>query len=200
MGQGAKAAARCSCHVRDTSGVSLVRTKRRDVVGGPPDDLTAFCHRELPRLVGALSLYCGDALLAQELAQEALTRVCQRWEEVRKKRSPQAWAHRVALNLAHSWYRRRSAERRALVRHGGAQPVEPTSADDLAIRLAVARLPHAEREVLVLRYYLTYSVQEAAELTGRSPEAVRTLTHRAVSRLRGHLLTEGHKEANHATA
>lgn len=91
-------------------------------MGAPPDDLSAFCQREHPRLVGALSLYCGDALLAQELAQEALVRVCQRWEQVHAKGSPQAWAHRVALNLAHSWYRRRSAERRALARHGAEQP------------------------------------------------------------------------------
>lgn len=150
--------------------------------------------------MGALSLYCGDPLLAQELAQEALIRVCQRWEEVRQKGSPGAWAHRVALNLAHSWYRRRSAERRALVRYGRDQPVEPATADDLAVRAAVARLPRPEREVLVLRYYLTYSVQETAEQTGRTAEAVRTLTHRAVSRLRGHLVTEGHREADHVIA
>lgn len=125
-------------------------------MGAPPDDLSAFCRREHPRLVGALSLYCGDALLAQELAQEALVRVCQRWEQVRAKGSPEAWAHRVALNLAHSWYRRRAAERRALARHGAQGPVAPASADDLAVRTAVARLPHPERQVLVLRYYLDY--------------------------------------------
>lgn len=127
-------------------------------------------------------------------------RVCQRWEQVRAKGSPEAWAHRVALNLAHSWYRRRAAERRALARHGAQAPVAPASADDLAVRTAVARLPHPERQVLVLRYYLDYSVREAADLTGRSPEAVRTITHRGVSRLRGHLSADGHREADHVTA
>lgn len=46
---------------------------------GVPEDLAAFCEREYPRLVGTLSLYCGDVLLAEELAQEALARACSRW-------------------------------------------------------------------------------------------------------------------------
>lgn len=41
--------------------------------------LAAFCHREYARLVGALTLYCGDGDVAQELAQEALVRACERW-------------------------------------------------------------------------------------------------------------------------
>jgi predicted RNA polymerase sigma factor len=40
----------------------------------PDDALVAFCRHEHPRLVGTLSLYCGDADLAEELAQEVLCR------------------------------------------------------------------------------------------------------------------------------
>lgn len=189
-----------SCNAARTWWVG-VRPHRREgiAVGRPPPELAAFCRREHPRLVGALSLYCGDAALAEELAQEALTRVCQRWEHVSSRYAPGAWTHRVALNLAHSWYRRRAAERRALARHGADPPVDPASADQLAVRAAVARLPHAERRVVVLRYYLGYSVQDVAELGGQTPEAVRVLTHRAVNRLRGHLGTP-HTEAPHVTA
>lgn len=170
-------------------------------MGRPPPELVAFCQREHPRLVGALSLYCGDAALAEELAHEALTRACQRWDHVRAKEAPGAWTHRVALNLAHSWYRRRAAERRALTRHGADRPAGPASADHLAVRSAVARLPHRERRVVVLRYYLGYSPQEVADLGGQTPEAVRTLTHRAVTRLRGHLGPDATpQEATHATA
>jgi RNA polymerase sigma-70 factor (ECF subfamily) len=37
-------------------------------------EFAAFCAEEHPRLVGALSLYCGDRAVAEELAQDALSR------------------------------------------------------------------------------------------------------------------------------
>jgi DNA-directed RNA polymerase specialized sigma24 family protein len=40
----------------------------------PPDGLVDFYRREYPRVVGALSLYCGDRFVAEELAHEALVR------------------------------------------------------------------------------------------------------------------------------
>lgn len=162
----------------------------------PPADLVAFCEREHPRLVGALTLYCGDPLLAQELAQETLVRVCQRWERVRLLRSPPAWAHRVALNLANSWFRRRAAESRALVRHGPEPSVPPVSPDGVAMRDAVSRLPPPQRQVLVLRFFLGHSAREVAALTGRSPGAVRVLTHRAVTRLRRDFLRTDEETGN----
>jgi DNA-directed RNA polymerase specialized sigma24 family protein len=71
-----------------------------------PTDLTEFCEAEWPRLVGSLSLYTGDADLAEELAQEAVARVCRHWRRVRTMDAPAAWLHRVARNLAHSHFRR----------------------------------------------------------------------------------------------
>src|SRR5918992_733978 len=104
--------------------------------GGAPGDLTAFCRREHPRLVGALSLYCGDLFLAEELAQEALARVCRDWSRVRRMDHPAAWAQRVAINLANSQFRRRAAERRARQRlEAGAMQHE--DAPDAAVAITV---------------------------------------------------------------
>lgn len=150
----------------------------------PDDALEAFCRREHRRLVGTLSLYCGDPGLAEELAQEALYRACRRWPHVRDMASPGAWVHRVAINLANSTYRRRRAERRA---HQRQVPVPHHDADPaaaVAIREAVAALPKRQRAVLVLRHYSGHSVAETAELLGVSTGAVKQLTHRAITALR----------------
>ena len=91
-----------------------------------PAELIAFCEREYPRLVGSLGLYCGDRHVAEDIAHEALVRVARDWGRVRSMRSPQAWTHRVAINLANSHYRRRQAEPRANERsspRGGAAAV-----------------------------------------------------------------------------
>lgn len=76
-------------------------------------ELAAFCQAEHRRLVGALSLYCQDRQVAEELAQDALLRVVTHWHRVRRLDHPSAWVYRVAINLANSYLRRRLAERRA---------------------------------------------------------------------------------------
>lgn len=153
----------------------------------PPEELDAFCRREYPRLVGTLSLYCGDRHLAEELAQEALARACGRWAEVSKMRAPGAWVHRVAINAANSYWRRLRAGRRARTRLESAAARhhhDPDTASDVALRRAVAGLPDRQRTALVLRYFAGMPVAEVASIMEVSDQAVRNLTHRAVAHLR----------------
>lgn len=152
-------------------------------------ELSAFIGREYPRLVGALTAHCGNRALAEDLAQEALARVCDRWDQVAAMEHPSAWVYRTAMNLSSSWFRRRSAEVRAYTRsggtnteggHGGAEP----SADAVAVRQAIGRLPVKQRTALVCRYYLDLPYAETAALMNTSEAAVRQMTSRAVGVLR----------------
>jgi RNA polymerase sigma-70 factor (ECF subfamily) len=151
------------------------------------DPRIAFVQVEHPRIVGALALYCGDLDLAEELAQEALARACRDWTHVTTLRSPGAWTHRVAINLANSWYRRRAAEQRARARHGpsddGIGP-EADPADVLALRAAVAGLPRRQRAAIVLRYFTDLSVAETAVALGCAEGTVKSLTWKGVAGLR----------------
>lgn len=152
----------------------------------------AFCRREHPRLVGALSLYTGDADLAEELAQEALATACRSWKQVERYDAPGAWVHRVAINLANSYFRRRAAERRARER-AAAEPPEydqPDAADAVAVRAAVASLPRRQRTALVLRYYADLPVAEVAALMGCRDGTVRALTAQGIAGLRARLALE----------
>lgn len=148
----------------------------------------AFCRREHPRLVGALSLYCGDPGLAEELAQEALIRAVDDWDTVSAMAAPGAWVHRVAMNLAASAFRRRGAERRARARLPRQRVhADPDPADAVAIRRAVAALPERQRRVLVLRYFLDWPLEDAAQAMGLTGQAAASLTYRAVQALRDEL-------------
>jgi RNA polymerase sigma factor (sigma-70 family) len=152
-----------------------------------PEDLEAFIAREHPRLLGTISLVLGDAAVAEEVVQEALVAVASRWRRVRGMAAPGAYAHRTAMNLATSAVRRRGAERRARARAGFEVTTvhhDPDTADRLAVRAAVRDLPAAQREAVVLRWFLQLSVDETAARMGRSNQAVRNLTHRAVRQLR----------------
>jgi RNA polymerase sigma-70 factor (sigma-E family) len=148
-------------------------------------ELAAFCRAEWPRLAGSLSLYTGDRDLAEELAQEALVRVCERWLEVRNTDSPSAWAHRVAFNLAKSHYRRRAVLRRIHRLEAAEPPItEPDTAQRVALRAALRGLADAQRQVLILRYYADLSVDEVAALMGCPANTVKTHTRRALQALR----------------
>src|SRR4051812_3813807 len=147
-------------------------------------EASAFCRELHPRLVGALALHCGDRDVAEELAQETLARVWERWSTVRAMDSPDAWAFRVGFNLATSRFRRAAAERRARARVGPVDDHQPDTASALAIRAAVAALPPRQRAAVVLRYFADLSVERTAEVLGCAPGTVKSLTSQAIASLR----------------
>lgn len=163
-------------------------------------ELSAFCRREYPRLVGALSLYCGDAYVAEELAQEVIVRVVSDWGKVRRLAAPGAWAHRVAINLANSHFRRRLAERRAkqrLYARAALAVHQPDTSTAVAVRQTVASLPQRQRAVIVLRFFADLSVREVADVLGCPDGTVKSLTSKALASLRTTDLSEL-KEASDA--
>ena len=90
---------------------------------------------------------------------------------------PAAWLHRVGMNAANSYLRRRSAERRAsarVPRQPEASP-DPDRADSLAVRKSVAALPTRQRKALVLRYYADLPLAEIAEVMGTSVGTLKSL-------------------------
>ena len=153
------------------------------------DDLAEFCRREHRRLVAALDLVCGSLPMAEDLAQETLARICKDWKRVGVMDAPGAYAHRVALNLANSAFRRRQAERRADVRLR-AEPTSyapPDSATALSVRESLQRLRPDQRRVLVLRYFLGYSIGETADLLRMPVGTVKTHAYRGLTSLRDDL-------------
>lgn len=153
--------------------------------GAVDPELEELCRREYPRLVGALTLYVGERTVAEQLAQDALLRLCQQWPRVRGFASPAAWLQEVGLNLGRSWWRRYYAERRAWLRHGVVDVVhDPDSADAVAVRQAVGGLPERQRLALILRFYEQLPIAHVAARMGCAEGTVKALTHQAVSTLR----------------
>jgi RNA polymerase sigma factor (sigma-70 family) len=155
--------------------------------GRDPEDALAFCARLRPRLVGTLTLSCGSAAIAEELTQETLARVWLNWPRVSRLDAPEAWAYRVATNLARSSFRRRSAERRARARYESRAERfhrDPDAAEALVVRQALAALPPRQRTALAWRHYAGLTVEQTAAAMGCAPGTVRALTSQGLAALR----------------
>lgn len=148
----------------------------------------AFCQAQHPRLVGALTLYVGDREVALDLAQETLARVWRDWHRLGDVRSLEGYAYRAAMNLARNHFRWRDVRRRHRDRLAAEHPVahhDADAADAVAVRAAVASLPHRKRAALVLRYFADRSVAETAAVMDLPENTVKSLTRRALADLRG---------------
>jgi len=140
-------------------------------------------HRE--PIARALTLVLGDAQLAGDATDEAMTRAVGRWSTVSTYANPQGWVYRVGLNWARSWLRRRRRERDRPVSFGPASsaPVER----NVALEDALAQLSIEHRSVVVLRFYFDWTVEQTAEALDIAPGTVKSRLARALPLLRSYL-------------
>jgi RNA polymerase sigma-70 factor (ECF subfamily) len=153
-------------------------------VANPAEEVEDFCRRIHPRLLGALSLYCGDIHVAEELAQEAIVRIWERWPKVSRAAAPEAYAHRMAFNLASSFFRRHAAEQRARGRIGTALAADEDRGMALDVRRAVRALPPRQRQAVVLRFYVDLPLLEVGGVMGCAEGTVKAHLYKATAALR----------------
>ena len=74
-----------------------------------------FFLAEYQTLLRAMYLITGNRNDAEELAQEALVKACERWDKVGRMENPSGYVYRIALNAHRSTIRRlRLVARRAI--------------------------------------------------------------------------------------
>ena len=144
-------------------------------------DFDAFYRAEWGQLAGTLRLMSGDAMTADEIAQEALTLAWMRWGRVARLDQPEGWLYVTAFRLM----------RRRLRRESARPTVEPVRATDetdvparVALQRALAALPVRQRQAIVARHVLGFDGPEAAALLGMRPDGFRQLLSRALRDLR----------------
>jgi RNA polymerase sigma-70 factor (ECF subfamily) len=181
-------------------------------IAGDHDAFSELARVTVGRLFVVARLILRDDTRAEDATQEALVAA---WTRISGLRDPdrfEAWLHRL---LVHACYReagrhkrRRSVEIQvnslAMPRAstGGIDPaMDPET--DLAgrdqLERGFRRLDLDQRAVLVMHYYLGFSLDEAAVVLAIPPGTVRSRLHRAIAAMRAaleadarsSLLTEG---------
>lgn len=151
-------------------------------VGGR--DFEAFFAQQHVRLTRALYLLTGSAVEADDLAQEALVRVYERWDRVGHMESPEGYLFRTALNLHRSrirWLAVRARQR--LDPTPTTDPADVVQDRDSIVR-ALNSLPAGQRAAIVLVEWMGMDHEDAASTLGIRPGSLRARLSRGKAALR----------------
>lgn len=150
----------------------------------------ASTQRSLLRVALGLTL---DAGLAEDLVQTAYLRTYARWDRLRDQ-DPAAYARRIVVNEHTDRWRRHKGRERLTDEVPETRSYDDTAglSERDAVLRALADLSPQERRVVVLRYLADLSEIETAEHLGIPRGTVKSVTHRAVAKLRAsaHLTDE----------
>ena len=114
-------------------------------------DLHELYAASYVRLVGVVGAICGNTHEAEEAVQDAFVRLMGQWPKVARYEDPEAWVRKVALGYVSNRRRKALNGLKAALKHGAAPSVPAPSSDGVDLRRALAALPRAQREVIVLQ-------------------------------------------------
>ena len=153
----------------------------------------AFADLLRPHYQAAFRVAYGllhDSAEAEDAVQEAAFKAWRRLGNLREGSSLRPWFLAIVANQC----RGVSSSRWWSVAKGDTPEAQTRSVDVAAavdLRLALLRLSHDERLVVVLRYYLDMPFEEIATTLGITPKAARNRVERAVHRLRPIVQVQG---------
>jgi RNA polymerase sigma-70 factor (sigma-E family) len=162
-------------------------TSNQTLADGPAavlDFATAYerYHQEALRWANAIVLN-PDA--AADIVQEAFVRIFSRLRPMRDPSAFPAYLRRTIVNTANSRWRTESRDRLRSERiERLTTQIVPEAEIDPELLLAVERLPHRQRLVVILRYWLDWSEHDIAAALGCRPGTVKSLNSRALATLR----------------
>jgi RNA polymerase sigma-70 factor (ECF subfamily) len=161
------------------------------------DDFAAFYRRSYRLVLSVAQQRLGDFAAAEDAAAEVF-RIA--WAQVRAGNEPNLpWLYVTLRNVVGNEYRRagRAEALAAKVATRSVDAAQPgfigddAPEDAIVVRDALAKLPSADRGLLIMTYWEDLTTAECAQILGSSPTAVRIRLMRARRRLAAFLGDEG---------
>ncbi len=145
---------------------------------------TAWATGRRLSLLRTAVLLTGDHGRAEDLVQEALVKVAQRWTRLAEG-NPEAYARRIIVRDNVSRWRRTRLEVVSVISDSAHAQGDDEATDRRLVLLgALSLLTDRQRAVLVLRYLDDLSEADTAAAMGVSTGTVKSTTHLALRRLR----------------
>ena len=157
--------------------------ERADDLAIEREAFAVFFVEQYERLGKAMFLLTGDVGEAEDLAQDAMVRICERWDRVGRMESPEGYLYRTAMNLYRGRLRRASVRLRRRISPFEVDPLQAVE-DRGDLGRLLRSLPSNQRDALVLVEWLDLSPDQAAAILNIKPGSVRARVSRAKTALR----------------
>jgi RNA polymerase sigma-70 factor (ECF subfamily) len=153
------------------------------------------------RVFGLIRSQCGDAELAEEITQSTFCTVAAKLHEYEEVGRFESWIFRIAMNRLRDEMRRRKRQASPMDEAplatlavvppsaGAAAPTDPAMAE--LLRIAIASLNDADREIINLRHVGGLSFKQLAETLDEPLGTLLARHHRALRKLREFLEERG---------
>ena len=136
------------------------------------------------KILASLTVVLEDRAAAEDCAQDAFERAFKKWSTWEPIAPPEAWVHRIAINLAVSYQRKRNIrEVGEIIRRLGV-PVDRDQGNHRDLASALAQLPARQAAAIVLRHYHGYTNRAIAHSLGIPEGTVASRVRGARARLR----------------
>jgi RNA polymerase sigma factor (sigma-70 family) len=167
------------------------RSPLEDRVTVPPDGTAAVSRLYAEQALGITRLayvMLGDRAAAEDVVHDAFFGLCRRWTDLTDTQKARSYLRSSVLNGCRTALRRQGRNRDVLALRPdilgpdvpGADVPLLANEDRQAVMAALRRLPHRQREALVLRYYLELPDTEIAQTMGIGESTVRSTAHRGL--------------------
>ncbi len=155
----------------------------------------ALVEGDLAAMVRLATVVSGNPADAEDIVQEALTKVLQSLRRFDESRPFRPWFATIVANQARNWKRSRGRRMRLVERIAVQASLPVRSVDELVIEAdeasrvvgALQTLERLDREVLALRFLVGLSERESADALGLALGTVKSRTSRALAKLRTQL-------------
>lgn len=131
----------------------------------------------------------GNRELAEEVSQDVFALLASKASTIRHPKKLGAWLHRTAVLTSSNAMKKETTRRRAMKRLLASTDLNSEGNDSVwqetipHLDDAMNRLRNSDRQSLILRFYEGHTYKEMAENFGKSEEAVRKQTSRALNKV-----------------
>lgn len=158
---------------------------------GSQDDFDRLYRSSYNRVLYTLYGILGDQAAAEDCTHDAFVRAFKAWKTWKPDAPAEAWLHRIAINVAYTYARRRRlGEVGQLVRRLG-RPAPAADPADVAetseLFRALRRLPQEQTALIILRHHHGYTNREIAFALGAPESTIASRLAKAKKRLRDEL-------------
>jgi RNA polymerase sigma-70 factor (ECF subfamily) len=173
----------------------------RQLLDGKPEAFDRFVDHFRAKIFNYSQLVCGHREDAEEVVQETLLNIFEKFSQLREPEHVRAWVFQIAKNVCLIKRRKSMYAPQQEVSLDELMPARGTSGDPMKIEIAdwsglpedevlrselqralddaIAEMPEIYRSVMLLRDVEELSTEETAHVLGVNTNAVKTRLHRA---------------------